>query len=73
MSNIVISANVLLSDIDMGTTHHEIFKWGIAINDFMWLLCDVLNCHANRQLTNSVKKEATLVTIKSYVSRLSSK
>ena len=39
----------------------------------MWLLCDVLNCHANRQFTNSVKKEATLVTIKSYVSRLSSK
>ena len=39
----------------------------------MWLLCDVLNCHANRQFTNSAKKEATLVTIKSYVSRLSSK
>ena len=39
----------------------------------MWLLCDVLNCHANRQFTNSAKKEATLVTIKSYVSRLLSK
>ena len=39
----------------------------------MWLLCDVLNCHANREFTNSAKEEATLVTIKSYVSRLSSK
>ena len=83
MSNIVVSTNVLLSDIDMGTTHHEIVKWAICYKRFhstnfmwfhcMWLLCDVLNCHANRQFTNSVKKEATLVTIKSYVSRLSSK
>ena len=34
MSNIVISTNVLLSDIDMGTTHHEIVKWAIFIKDF---------------------------------------
>ena len=34
MLNIVISANVLLSDIDMGTTHHEIVKWAIVIKDF---------------------------------------
>ena len=34
MSNIVISANVLLSDIHMGTTNHEIVKWDIVINDF---------------------------------------
>ena len=33
MSNIVVSANVLLSDIHMGTTHHEIVKWDIVIND----------------------------------------
>ena len=83
MSNIFLSANILLSDIGMGTTQHEIVKWPIVIKDFtleiefwiqcMWLLCDVLNCHANTQFTNSAKKEATLVTIKSYVSRLSSK
>ena len=34
MSNIVISTNLLLSDIHMGTTHHEIVKWDIVINDF---------------------------------------
>ena len=31
MSNISISANLLLSDIRMGTTLHEIVKWAIVI------------------------------------------
>ena len=34
MSNIFLSTNILLSDIDMGTTHHEIVKWAIVIKDF---------------------------------------
>ena len=34
MSNIFLSANVLLSDIGMGTTQHEIVKWAIAIKHF---------------------------------------
>ena len=31
MSNIFLSINVLLSDICMGTTLHEIVKWAIVI------------------------------------------
>ena len=31
MSNILLSANLLLSDIRMGTTLHEIVKWAIFI------------------------------------------
>ena len=34
MWNIFLSANVLLSDIGMGTTQHEIVKWAIVIKDF---------------------------------------
>ena len=34
MSNIFLSANVLLSDIAMGTTLHEIVKWAIVIKHF---------------------------------------
>ena len=34
MSNIFLSANVLLSDISMGTTQHEIVKWAIVIKHF---------------------------------------
>ena len=34
MLNIFLSANVLLSDIGMGTTQHEIVKWAIVIKHF---------------------------------------
>ena len=45
MSNIVIRANVLLSDIHMGTTHHEIVKWDIVINDFtLQIQCGSIAC-----------------------------
>ena len=45
MSNIVVSANVLLSDIDMGTTHREIVKWAIVIKDFtLEISCGSIAC-----------------------------
>ena len=45
MSNILVRAKVLLSDIDMGTTHHEIVKWDIVINDFtLEISCGSIAC-----------------------------
>ena len=45
MSNIVVSANILLSDIDMGTTQHEIVKWAIVIKDFtLEISCGSIAC-----------------------------
>ena len=45
MSNIVVSTNVLLSDIHMGTTHHEIVKWDIVMNDFtLQIQCGSIAC-----------------------------
>ena len=34
MSNTFLSTNILLSDIGMGTTQHEIVKWGIVRKHF---------------------------------------
>ena len=34
MSSIFLSTNVLLSDIGMGTTQHEMVKWAIVIKHF---------------------------------------
>ena len=83
MLNIFLSANVLLSDIGMGTTLHEIVKWAIVIKHFtleiefassacgFFVMC--LTAMQIHNLPIQPKKEATLVTIKSYVSSLSSK